>query len=183
MGSSGATTLFNGMTPKEAEFAFDMMGFAYRNYTRIAVVRNPIYKLSQLYDRIAATDRIWQLRRNLGAADPDFGRWLHSTRPDGMGAGHKSSPRWRRFGAWSAEAWCGDHITHTVRAECAEDDLKKVFGEIGLAPAFGVNAGDAPGRLLRRHQFDDTSMALIQERYSWDFRLYHRYASNLRLVA
>lgn len=183
LGSSGPTTLFDDMSPKEAEFAFDMMGFAYRNYTRIAVVRNPIYKMSQLYDRIAATDRIWQLRRNLGASDPDFGRWLRSTRPDGLGAGHKSSPRWRRFGAWSAKEWCGDHITHTVRAECAKRDLTQVFAEIGLAPAFGGNAGDAPKHLPRRHQYDDASTALINDRYAWDFRIYNSYAPDLHLVA
>lgn len=180
---SGETTLFNDMTPKEAELAFDLMGYAFRSYTRIAVLRNPLYKLSQLYDRIAATDRIWQLRRNLGAADPDFGRWVSNVKPNGYGAGYRSSPRWRRFGAWSGKAWCGDYMTHIVRAECAKQDLTRVFAEIGIEPNFDSAAINAPEYLPQRHYFDAQSTRLIRDRYDWDLRLYDRFASDDRQAA
>lgn len=180
---SGETILFDGMTPKEAEFAFDMMGYAFRNYTRIAIIRHPVFKLSQLYDRIAATDRIWQLRRRLGASDPDYCQWLQSVRPDGPGAGHRSSPRWRRFGAWSAKAWCKDHVTHIVRAEYAKDDLKRVLAEIGLCPVFEWTALDAPRYLPRRHHYNVHAQALLSRRYGWDLELYNSVRPNLHRVA
>lgn len=177
------TILFHGMTPKEAEFAFDTMGFAFRNYTRIAIIRHPLFKLSELYDRIAATDRIWRLRRRLGATDPDFCRWLHSVRPDGLGAGHRSSPRWRRFGAWSAKAWCADSVTHTVRAEYAKGDLIQVFAEIGLTPVFDKIKHDAPRYLPAHHRYDAQAQALLNNRYAWDLGLYDSDGSNLRRIA
>lgn len=181
--SSGEVTLFDGMTPKEAELAFDIMALDFHRYARIALVRNPYSKMSELYDRIAATDRIWQLRRRLGAADPDFGRWLRSTSPDGNGAGHRTSPRWRRFGSWSISAWCEDLVTHVVRAEYARADLIRVFADLGLSPAFGADAQDAPTHLPRRHHYDGAAQALMRDRYGPDLKLYDDFTPDLFRVA
>ncbi|WP_296427363.1 hypothetical protein [Yoonia sp.] len=181
--SSGAITLFDGMTPAEAELAFDIMGMPFRNYVRIAIVRNPYLKMSQLYDRIADTDRVWQLRRRLGASDPDFARWLRSTRADHVGAGHRTGPRWRRFGAWSAKEWCGDHITHIARAEFAKHDLTQAFKAIGICPAFGGRASDANYVLPVGRHYDSASTDLIRKRYDWDLSFYEGAGPHLRLVA
>lgn len=181
--SCGAMPLFDGMAPKEAELAFDMLQLDFHGYVRIALVRNPYCKISELYDRIAATDRLWQLRRRLGAADPDFGRWLHSTSPDGLGAGHRSSPRWRRFGSWSIGAWCDGLVTHFVRVENARADLARVFADLGLSPAFGADARDAPARLSQRHRYDGPAQALMRQRYAPDLRFYDGVMPDLFRVA
>lgn len=175
---------FRDMSPSEAELAFDMAGFAFRSYTRIAIVQNPYAKMAQLYDRIAATDRVWRTRRMLGFKNPEFTRWLRSTQPNGNGAAFHTGPRWRRFGAWSAAEWCGDRITHVVRAETAEQDLPEIFRGIGIAPAFGGRAIDALklGQSVTS-RYDDEARTLIRERYEWDLQLYSRLSADLLQVA
>lgn len=175
---------FRGMSPAEAELAFDMAGFAFRTYTRIAIIRNPYTKMAQIYDRIAATDRMWRMRRRIGAGNPDFAGWLRNTRSNGNGAAMTGGPRWRRFGAWSAEDWCSDRITHIVRAEMAEIELPKIFSEIGISPAVGGHAIDT----LRLEQpvasrYDIASSTLIRDRYQWDLRLYDGQDADLQMVA
>lgn len=176
---------FQGMSPAEAECAFDMAGYAYRNYTRIAIVRNPYKKMAQLYDRIAATDQIWRMGQRVGLSVPDFSTWLDSTRPNGNGAAFTSAgPRWRRFGAWSAADWCQDRVTHVVRAETADQDLPEIFREIGVNPIFT----DRPLDVLRLHQpvsarYDAASDRLIRERYEWDLQFYENEPADLRLLA
>ncbi|MEL6838162.1 MAG: hypothetical protein AAFP85_02650 [Pseudomonadota bacterium] len=175
---------FRDMSPAEAELAFDMAGFAFRNYTRIAIVRNPVNKMVQLYDRIARTDKIWRMRRSVGVGDPGFTRWLASTRPNGAGASPLGGPRWRRFGAWSGQDWCADHVSHVVRAENAQDELAEVFQDIGISPAFGGRALDAL-TLMRsaESRYDAEARRIMKDRYAWDLALYARNADNLRLVA
>ena len=176
---------FQGMSPAEAELAFDAAGLAYRNYTRIAIVRNPFTKMAQLYDRIAASDRLWQMRRRVGVSVPEYTRWLASIRPDGNGAAFTSAgPRWRRFGAWSAMNWCQDRVTHVVRAETAEQDLSDIFRDIGVTPSFGARPIDT----LRVRQpvsarYGPEANQLIRERYKWDLQLYEKQPADLRLVA
>lgn len=187
VGKRGATMgshFFCDMSPAEAELAFDMAGFAFRNYARIAIIRNPLNKMPQLYDRIAATDKVWRMRRRVGASNPSFTRWLSSTRPNGFGAAPLGGPRWRRFGAWSAEDWCGDHISHIVRAEHAEDELSKVFQEIGLSPVFGGRALDA----LKLKQpswarYGQEAREIVRDRYAWDLSFYENNSAVLKLVA
>lgn len=176
---------FQGMSPAEAELAFDMAGYAFRSYTRIAIIRNPFTKMAQLYDRIAATDRVWRMRQRVGASVPDYDRWLATTRPNGNGAALTSAgPRWRRFGAWSAANWCGDRVSHLVRAETAEQDLPEIFRDIGIRPEFAGRPIDT----LRVRQpvsarYGAEATQLIRQRYQWDLQFYETQPADLRLVA
>ncbi|WP_341367999.1 hypothetical protein [Yoonia sp. BS5-3] len=176
---------FQGMSPAEAELAFDMAGYAFRNYTRVAIVRNPLTKMAQLYDRIAATDRVWRMRRRVGVTVPDFTTWLAGTRPNGNGAAMTAAgPRWRRFGAWSALDWCQDRVTHVVKAETAERDLPEIFHNIGIKPHFGARPIDT----LRVHQpvsarYSPEATRMIEDRYQWDLDFYGFQPAELLLVA
>ncbi|MEO0930209.1 MAG: hypothetical protein AAFY14_06115, partial [Pseudomonadota bacterium] len=93
-------------------------------------------------------------------------------------------PRWRRFGAWSGQDWCADHVSHVVRAENAQDELAEVFQDIGISPAFGGRALDAL-TLMRsaESRYDAEARRIMKDRYAWDLALYARNADNLRLVA
>lgn len=175
--------LFADMSPLEAELAFDMMGLAFRSYAKIAIVQNPYVKMARLYDKIAATDRVWQMRCRLGGRMPDYARWLRNTRPDGHGAGNRLAPRWRRFGAWSAKTWCGDRINHVVRAETAEHELVQIFGKIGIAPEFQATRTNS--RLLQKAPRRNSPEvdAIMRARYGWDLALYGESGSETRLAA
>ena len=183
-GTSAGAPFFAGMSPAEAELAFDIHGYTFRNYTRVAVIRNPKAKMVQLYDRIYATTPVGRMRRSLGASAPNFDRWLAMTRPYGTGAAPFGGPRWRKFGAWSAENWCGDHLAHVIRAEYAEEELTTLFRGLGISPAFGGRALDA--LKLRQpvgSRFSVEARALIKERYAWDLSFYDRPQTSLKLVA
>lgn len=181
---SQKSLLFKGMSPAEAELAFDLTGLPFHNYMRIAVVQNPFRRMTRLYDRIAATDPLWRLRRCAGRANPDFCRWLENTRPDGAGAAFPVGPRWRRFGAWSADAWADGRITHFVRAEHLAADLRYVFRELDVPPfiaAQGERTGTLhPAELLR---YDAYTMGIIRDRYRSDLMLYQNAGDQFRLVA
>ena len=178
------TLFFKGMSPVEAELAFDVSGLRFRDYTRIAMIQNPFRRMAQLYDRIAATDPIWRWRSKMGWPTPDFRKWLQDTKPDGNGACSINGPRWRRFGAWSADTWADGRVTHFIRAENAGAELRLVFQEIGIAPIF-----DAPTCDVRLHRFpemlryDAATIDLIRHRYRTDLQLYQRPAKELRLAA
>jgi hypothetical protein len=175
---------FNGMSPAEAELAFDLSGLPFHNYTRIAVVQNPFRRMAQLYDRIAATDPFWRLRKRAGWAVPDFGTWLNNTRPNGNGAGFVAGPRWRRYGAWSADAWSDGRITHFVRAETLAEDLRGVFRQMGVAPFFGTDGKDDElHRFAEMLRYDSATMDIIRDRYRSDLKLYQKSEPKLRLVA
>ena len=180
----GNTLFFNGMSPAEAEVAFDRSDLPFRNYTRIAVVQNPFRRMAQLYDRIAETDHFWRLRRKAGWPVPEFGTWLRSTKPNGKGAGLTYGPRWRRFGAWSADAWADGRVTHFVRAENADADLRHVFRQMGIVPLFSASESDGrPHRFHEMLRYDAATIDLIRQRYGADLQLYHGTSPNLRLVA
>lgn len=181
---SSKTLFFDGMSPAEAELAFDLSGLPFHKYTRIAVVQNPFRRMAQLYDRICATDPVWRLRKRAGWSVPDFGAWLNNTRPDGMGASFPAGPRWRKYGAWSADAWADNRITHFVRAESVAEDLRGVFREMGVAPLFGPDRdGEKTHRFAEMMRYDATTMDIIRQRYKSDLSLYHKPAPQLRLVA
>lgn len=182
--SSDKSLFFNGMSPAEAELAFDLSGLPFHNYTRIAVVQNPFRRMAQLYDRIASTDPLWRLRKRAGWAVPDFSTWLKNTRSDGIGAGSVLGPRWRKYGAWSADAWADGRITHFVRAETVADDLRAVFRQMGVAPILGDNHKEEEmHRFAEMLRYDASTMEIIRQRYRSDLKLYHRPAPKLRLVA
>jgi hypothetical protein len=176
------TPFFNGMSPDEAALAFDMQGLVFRDYARIAIIRNPYAKMAQLYYRIAMTDPVWRMRQHLGLHIPKFEHWLRHTRSTGRGAGYPGGTRWRKFGAWSADAWCGDHITHTVRASHAVGDLKEVFAGLGIAPAFGDRRVHELGAQRLSRLYDNESNKLIQKRYQSDLALLKSETTHLRLV-
>ncbi len=176
------TPFFNGMSPGEAELAFDMQGLVFRDYTRIAIVRNPYAKMAQLYYRIAMTDPVWRMRQHLGLSLPRFGTWLRQTRNSGRGAGYLNGTRWRKFGAWSADAWCGDAITHTVRASHAVADLNRIFEGLGIAPAFGHRRVHELGVQRLSRLYDNKSNMLIRQRYQSDLKLLKSETTHLHLV-
>jgi len=181
---SDKSLFFNGMSPAEAELAFDLSGLPFHNYTRIAVVQNPFRRMAQLYDRIKATDPLWRLRKRAGLDLPDFGAWLEKTRPDGNGAGFIAGPRWRKYGAWSADAWGDGRITNFVRAETVAEDLRGVFRQMGVAPVFGDNSEEQEmHRFAEMLRYDATTMEIIRDRYRSDLNLYQKPAPKLRLVA
>ncbi len=176
-------TLFHGMSPAEAELAFDMMDLPFRKYTRVAVVRDPYAKMAYLYHRIAAIDPVWRVRRRLGLTIPDYQEWLRKTRPNGPGAGYRSGPRWRRFGAWSGNAWCGNHISHVVRAEAVEIDLCPILKDLGITPVFGPHLRTT-WRQSSNHFRDHPDVGnVINNRYAWDLAFYGRADQALRLAA
>ncbi len=164
------TYFFKDMSPTEAELAFDIMGLPFRSYRRIAIVRDPFAKMEDLYDRIADTDRLWQMRGRIGMGAPDYVRWLRRTRPCRNGAGNSASPRWRRFGAWTVRAWCDGRISHVIRAESAAQDILRVLGPLGVNPAIPEDTN----RSLRPARYREVPQvkALIGARYHWDLRHY-----------
>lgn len=164
----GKTPFYKTMTPTEVEWAFDAMGLAFRSYLRITVVQNPFVRLSVLYDRIAHTDAMWQVRQYTGIGLPSFSGWLRSTKPDGNGAGTRTSPSWRRYGAWSAKAWCGPHISHTIRREYTEQDLSLIFGELGIAPALPNALLIPPDPSEHLARYTPASALFVADRYRWD---------------
>lgn len=180
----GKTVFFHGMSPTEAEVAFARRDLPFNNYTRIALVQNPFRRMVHLYDRIAATDPVWRIRRRLGLPVPDFRTWLEYTKPDSHGAARAFGPRWRRFGAWSTTAWANDRVTHFVRAETANDDLRRVFGRIGVTPLFQApDQSNAVHKFREMLRYDTAAIQIIRDRYAADLKLYHSAAPELRLVA
>lgn len=174
---------FNNMTPLEAEWAFDASGLAFRSYLRISITEHPFTRLARLYDRIAQTDMMWQLRHLAGLGPPEFGHWLQSTRPDGLGAGNRNSPRWRKHGAWSAKAWESGRIDHTVRVESIEDDLLPVLAELGIAPSLDDIQTEALDREGWMGRYDEQASDLMSQRYSWDLAQYGYAAPRFRKIA
>ena len=159
------------MSPLETAQTFAESGRDFDAYTRIAIIRNPYSKLAQLYYRIAMKDPVWRFRQQLGCNYPNFGRWLKKTRPNCFGAGFPGGPRWRKFGAWSADAWCGGVVSHTVRASDAARELAEIFDCIGITPAFGNNRIDEFGRSHLKALFDNESRCLVRHRYQTDLAI------------
>ena len=171
-----------GMSPHEAEWTFDGLGLAYRSYLRIAVVQNPFVRMVRLYNRIAAADPVWLRQFRTGFGGHDFFSWLSATRPNGVGAGGRHSPPWRRYGAWSARHWCGDYISHVIRQEAIEEDLTGVLSILGIAPAFDRDFKRSTTCPDWESYYDDRSISLMNDRYGWDIAQYG-YRSPARLKA
>ncbi len=167
-----ANPYFEGMTPVEAEWAFDADEFAFRNYLRISVTENPFARLARLYDRIAQTDPIWHFRHLTSIGIPSFNQWLAGTCPDGLGAGSRNSPRWRQHGAWSSKYWEAGRITHTIRLEAAEEDLAIVFGQLGIAPSVDLNVRSSSQQAAWLSRYTTESTKLMRQRYGWDLAQY-----------
>ncbi|WP_342077426.1 hypothetical protein [Yoonia sp. SS1-5] len=180
---SAGTNLFSGMSPVEAEIAFDLMGRDFADYTRIAIIQNPYARLTKLYDRIAQARHGWRLRRRIGLSNPDFHRWLRtlSNKPCRKRMGRRQC--WQSIGAWSLDAWCADRVTHVVRAEFANAELGAIFGDMGFAPAFGDHAEQHQSLGTHLRRYDAPSRDLVADRYAPDLALYDKRQPDLRLVA
>lgn len=163
---------FHGMSPVEAEWAFDAAGFAFHSYLRIAITENPYLRLARLYDRIAQTDTVWQLRHLAGIGPPPFSSWLKSTRADGVGGGHRNSPRWRRQGAWSSKIWESGRIDHVIRTEAVEEDMQPILAALGIAPGMTDAKQDLLARDAWLLRYDEKSVELVSRRYAWDLAQY-----------
>ena len=61
-----------------------------------------------------------------------FAQWLRRTAPQARGGGGRRHQCWRRFGTFSAAAWSNGLITHTLRLEHLEADLKPLLSDLGL---------------------------------------------------
>ena len=183
-GARDDTLLFHQMTPQEAEIAFSLTGLTFANYMKVAIVENPFKRMARLYDRIAISDPVWQLREKLGGAHPTFGHWLKKTKAHGVGAGTRFSPRWQRLGAWSADVWAANRIDHFVRADAADHDLRQIFRQLN----FAADAGSAmrttdKAQFLDMARYDPASTALIKQRYQSDLEILHCQQHELHLAA
>lgn len=156
---------YHVMSPAEAETAFAGRGWDFAAYRRITLVMNPFTRLQALYRRVADTDKSWQSREVKGR--PAFCDWVRSTRPDGRGAGGRESERWRRFGSWSAEVWCGDRITDAARTEAQEAELRPVLAALGIAVDTWPDLPPHPGRAWPT-TYDQPTAMLVARRYAGD---------------
>ncbi|MFT4742763.1 MAG: hypothetical protein ACI91Z_000737 [Yoonia sp.] len=180
---NSANPFFYGMTPQEAEWQFDCMGLAFRSYLRVSMTEHPFSRLTRLYDRIAQTDAIWQMRQMAGIGLPNFQSWLRNTKPDGIGAGTRNSPRWRRHGAWSAKAWEAGKIGHTVRTEAIEEDLSPVLVELGIAPSFNTAHTSMSGQDAWMDRYNTGATSMMIDRYGWDMAQFGYVAPRFRHAA
>ncbi len=174
---------FHGMTLTEAEWAFDASGLAFRSYLRISVTEQPFTRLARLYDRIAQTDIVWQLRHLASVGTPAFDHWLSSTQPNGFGAGNRHSPRWRQLGAWSTKAWESGRIDHTIRVESVEEDLTPILTELGIAPSLDFIQTETLDREGWMKRYSPESTNLMSQRYGWDLAQFGYAAPRFRKVA
>ncbi|MGR3573087.1 sulfotransferase family 2 domain-containing protein [Brevirhabdus sp.] len=175
-----AAPFYPHMSPAEAYVAFQRAGWDFTAYRRITCLRDPYPRLVSLYRMIAAVDGIWRLRqrwgRPLGLGAPSFARWLAAARPRGRGGGGRAHQRWRRHGAWSAEAWTGGGrlITDVLRLEHLGRDLPPLMTELGLtdpaqAPSPAIPWDNRRTAADWRGYYTAASARLVARRYAWDF--------------
>lgn len=168
---SASRVFYPHMSPAEAAGAFDAKGIPFDSYTRITCVRNPYTRLVSLYRMIAAVDGVWRLRRQIGMGQPNFAGWLHGTRPDGRGGGGRAHQRWRKYGTWSAQAWCAGRVTHVLRLEHLAQDLPPVLAGLGIAPS-GLPRINARPDIDLSDWYDGRTAALVATRYAQDLSDY-----------
>ena len=168
---SAAQPFYHLMSPSEAAWTFDGLGYDFLAYRRITLVRNPFTRLPALYQRIAETDALWRIRRRTCVGQPSFGRWLNSTRADGSGAGGRARDRWRRFGTWSLAAWGAGLITDVLRSEALVRDLDPLLDTLGLNPGPLPVAASEPVATWPV-AFDNMTLNLMADRYGAEIETY-----------
>ena len=172
------------MSPVEAEWTFDALGLAFRSYRRITCVRDPFTRLVSLYRMIADVDGLWRLRRRAGLGQPDFETWLRSTRPSGRGGGGRAHQRWRRYGAWSAQHWCGDRISDTLRLETLAHDLPPLLDSLDIVPpTAALPQHNARDPVDISQWYSPSTSALVARRYAWDIAHFGYARPNLQGAA
>ena len=180
---NNANPFFYGMTPQEAEWQVDGMGLAFRSYLRVSMTEHPFSRLARLYDRIAQTDTIWQMRHMAGIGLPNFQSWLRNTKSNGIGAGTRNSPRWRRHGSWSAKAWEVGKISHTVRTEAIKEDLSPVLVALGIAPSFNTDHASMSDQDTWMERYNTGATSMMIDRYGWDMAQFGYVAPRFRHAA
>ena len=168
---SATQPFYHLMSPSEAAWTFDGLGYDFLAYRRITLVRNPFTRLPALYQRIAETDSLWRIRRRTGVGQPAFGRWLNSTRADGSGAGGRAQDRWRRFGTWSLAAWTAGLITDVLRSEALVRDLEPLLATLGLNPGPLPIVASEPVATWPV-AFDNMTLKLMADRYGAEIETY-----------
>ena len=168
---STAQPFYHLMSPSEAAWTFDGLGYDFLAYRRITLVRNPFTRLPALYQRIAETDALWRIRRRTGVGQPSFGRWLNSIRADGRGAGGRAQDRWRRFGTWSLAAWGAGLITDVLRSEALVRDLEPLLDTLGLNPGPLPIVASEPVAAWPV-AFDNQTLKLMADRYGAEIETY-----------
>ncbi len=166
------------MSPLEARMLFRRRGWDFDGYRRVTCVRNPYPRLVSLYRMIRQVDGLWHLRARLGLPVPGFRDWLRASRPDGRGGGGRRHQRWRRYGTWSAHAWChapdgAPLVTDILRLDHLDSDLPPLMSALGMEPpaVFPVlNRRPGPDWRL---WYDADTTALVARRYAWELAKFH----------
>lgn len=157
---------YHNMSPTEADNAFQRLGWDFLSYRRISCVRSPYTRLPALFGRIQSEDWSWRLRARLGLSTPTFVSWLGQVVPHGRGAGGPPTERWRRFGAWSIEAWCNNRLSHVIPIEKLGQHLPQLLVELGL-PRPGAIPEVLP-ELSEVSRLSEAAVRVIAARYSFD---------------
>lgn len=91
------------MRPEEARLIFKDLGWDFYGYTKFVIVRNPWARLVSLYEHI----------KRFNPETDDFKTWLYTIKPYGSGGGFEKEP-WRRYGAYSIEAYIKDEVGNVL---------------------------------------------------------------------
>ena len=136
-----------------------------------------------MYDQIAQTDAIWQMQHMAGIRLPNFHSWLRNTKSNGIDAGTRNSPRWRRHGSWSAKAWKAGKISHTVSTEAIEEDLSPVLVALGTAPSFNTDHASMADQDTWMERYNTGATSMMIDRYGWDMAQFNCVAPRFRHAA
>lgn len=169
------------MPPTEALNVFAAMGWNFAQYRHITCVRNPFPRLVSLYEMIREVDGVWALQNRLGFSPPSFQKWLERTRPNGLGGGGRSHQRWRRFGAYSADAWCAGLVPFVLRLEHLEQEWPVLIARLGLPVSYEVPHENKRVTRNWAEYYDSATTPIVMNRYAKDLQRfgYHPPTANL----
>lgn len=161
------------MPPRDAEVCFSAKGWDFSSYQRISCVRNPYARLVSLYRMIVEVDRGWRIRTRFGLR-PSFAQWLKAVRPDGRGGGGRNHQRWRRYGAWSAQAWLHNHdecllVDHVLRLEDINIALPRLLAKLSLSSVPLLRLNSRP-EIDVGDWYNSENRALVGRLYQWDIK-------------